>query len=143
MSTKEAASEFSGVMASVEEQKWVLRDPSVFSSFLDGQESLTNAPPNADTHHRGKFDFLYLPVDFRNACNLGYAFMNFLSVEAMVQFYQTYHGERWRAEESSTKVRDWAVDGTGWMQWVGIGLFVLGASLLGVLKCTGLSSLES
>ncbi|KAL6786104.1 hypothetical protein ACKKBG_A01420 [Auxenochlorella protothecoides x Auxenochlorella symbiontica] len=53
---------------------------------------------------KGKFDFLYLPVDFRNACNLGYAFMNFLSVEAMVQLYQTYHGERWRAEESSTKV---------------------------------------
>lgn len=51
------------------------------------------------------FDFLYLPVDFRNSCNLGYSFVNFLSTEAMLAFYEAYHGKTWRGEESSTKVR--------------------------------------
>jgi len=41
---------------------------------------------------RGQFDFLYLPTDFRNKCNVGYAFINFRTVESYRRFINTFHG---------------------------------------------------
>ena len=35
----------------------------------------------------GTYDFLYLPIDFQNSCNLGYAFVNMVSPLAVVQLY--------------------------------------------------------
>ncbi|KAG0259855.1 hypothetical protein DFQ27_003844 [Actinomortierella ambigua] len=46
------------------------------------------------THH-GKFDFLYLRMDFKNKCNVGYAFVNFISVEAIESFAKAHVGQRW------------------------------------------------
>ncbi|KAF9969845.1 hypothetical protein BGZ73_007620 [Actinomortierella ambigua] len=47
-----------------------------------------------DTHH-GKFDFLYLRIDFKNKCNVGYAFVNFVSVEVIESFAQAHVGRKW------------------------------------------------
>ncbi|KAF9163214.1 hypothetical protein DFQ26_002810 [Actinomortierella ambigua] len=46
------------------------------------------------THH-GKFDFLYLRMDFKNKCNVGYAFVNFISVEAIESFAKAHVRQRW------------------------------------------------
>lgn len=39
-----------------------------------------------------KFDFIYMPIDFRNGCNVGYAFINFCSTEARQRFVSNFHG---------------------------------------------------
>ncbi|KAI9297279.1 hypothetical protein K502DRAFT_363410 [Neoconidiobolus thromboides FSU 785] len=45
--------------------------------------------------HLGEFNFLYLRMDFINKCNVGYAFINFISKEAIIKFIQIYVGNRW------------------------------------------------
>ncbi|KAL6652802.1 hypothetical protein ACP70R_011727 [Stipagrostis hirtigluma subsp. patula] len=48
-----------------------------------------------DESHRGTYDFIYLPIDFKNKCNVGYAFINMISPENIVSFYKTFNGKRW------------------------------------------------
>lgn len=42
--------------------------------------------------HRGAYDFMYLPIDFKNRCNVGYSFINFRTAEACQEFVQQFHG---------------------------------------------------
>ncbi|RDX94288.1 Protein MEI2-like 2, partial [Mucuna pruriens] len=48
-----------------------------------------------DENHRGTYDFLYLPIDFKNKCNVGYAFINMLSPSLIIPFYETFNGKKW------------------------------------------------
>ncbi|KAL9243364.1 hypothetical protein vseg_017259 [Gypsophila vaccaria] len=48
-----------------------------------------------DEHHRGKYDFIYLPIDFKNKCNMGYAFINMIDPIQIVSFHQTFEGRKW------------------------------------------------
>jgi len=45
---------------------------------------------------RRELDFIYLPIDFKNKCNVGYAFMNFRTAEACAQFAAEFHGSNSR-----------------------------------------------
>ncbi|KAI5331460.1 PREDICTED: MEI2 [Prunus dulcis] len=48
-----------------------------------------------DENHKGTFDFLYLPIDFKNKCNVGYAFINMLSPSHIIPFYEAFNGKKW------------------------------------------------
>lgn len=41
---------------------------------------------------RGRFDFVYLPIDFKNKCNVGYGFINFRNSEACDEFVSKFNG---------------------------------------------------
>lgn len=48
-----------------------------------------------DEFHKGTYDFLYLPIDFKNKCNVGYAFINMRSPLLIIPFYETFNGKKW------------------------------------------------
>lgn len=45
--------------------------------------------------HKGKYDFLYLRMDFEHRCNAGYAFVNFKSPDDVITFYNRIDGKKW------------------------------------------------
>ncbi|RMZ52295.1 hypothetical protein APUTEX25_001685 [Auxenochlorella protothecoides] len=44
---------------------------------------------------RGAFDFFYLPIDFKNKCNVGYAFINMVRPSSIPGLVAELHGKRW------------------------------------------------
>jgi len=57
-----------------------------------GQKMLLAA---VDKNHKGTYDFFYLPIDFKNKCNVGYAFINFINVRSIVSFYHEFNDKKW------------------------------------------------
>lgn len=53
-----------------------------------------------NVHHEGTYDFFYLPIDFKNRCNVGYAFVNFLDPSHVIAFVEEFHGQRWKSFNS-------------------------------------------
>nr|GMD57848.1 protein MEI2-like 4 isoform X1 [Ipomoea batatas] len=48
-----------------------------------------------DEHHKGTYDFIYLPIDFKNKCNVGYAFINMTDPSFIIPFYHALNGKKW------------------------------------------------
>ncbi|XP_066315586.1 protein terminal ear1-like [Miscanthus floridulus] len=46
------------------------------------------------------YDFVYLPIDFNNKCNVGYGFVNLTSPEATVRLYKAFHKQPWEVYNS-------------------------------------------
>ena len=54
-----------------------------------------------------KYDYFYLPIDFKNDYNVGYCFINFIDVSYLLEFYKAYHNKPWKAlmdETNSSKL---------------------------------------
>lgn len=45
--------------------------------------------------HKGRYDFIYLRMDFKNKCNVGYAFINFVSPLDILSFANRMLGRKW------------------------------------------------
>ncbi|XP_039001432.1 protein MEI2-like 1 [Hibiscus syriacus] len=48
-----------------------------------------------DEHCRGTYDFIYLPIDFKNKCNVGYAFVNMIDPQQIIPFHKAFDGKKW------------------------------------------------
>lgn len=50
----------------------------------------------ATGHGSDKMDFFYLPIDFKNKCNRGYAFVNFVDYKDIIPFFGQYTKCGWK-----------------------------------------------
>jgi hypothetical protein len=48
-----------------------------------------------DRKYKGTYDFFYLPIDFKNKCNVGYAFINFTDPHTIAPFYEDFNNKKW------------------------------------------------
>ena len=62
-----------------------------------------NLQNELDAKARGTYDFLYLPIDFRNKCNLGYAFINMMSPLEVIKLHKALSGAKWTQSRSEKK----------------------------------------
>ncbi|KAG2708044.1 hypothetical protein I3843_05G157800 [Carya illinoinensis] len=46
------------------------------------------------------YDFVYLPIDFNNKCNVGYGFVNMTSPQATWRLYKAFHLQHWEVFNS-------------------------------------------
>merc|ERR1711879_476026 len=53
---------------------------------------------------KGSYDFFYLPYDFHRGFSLGYAFVNFISVEKALECFNVFEGFRSWPGSRSKKV---------------------------------------
>lgn len=56
-------------------------------------------------HHQGTYDFFYLPIDFKNRCNVGYAFINFIDPKSIPAFYEEFDNKKWEKFNSEKVCR--------------------------------------
>ena len=48
-----------------------------------------------DESSYGRYDFMYLRIDFSNECNVGYAFINFVDPLDIMNFFNARSGHKW------------------------------------------------
>jgi len=66
-----------------------------------------------------KFDFVYLPMDFRNGVNLGYAFVNLLTHEDAMRLMDTFQGfSKWYFDSAKVCEVSWAHPHQGFSEHV-------------------------
>ncbi|XP_010556351.1 PREDICTED: protein terminal ear1 homolog [Tarenaya hassleriana] len=72
-------------------------------NVLDGHCIRINeqvAEPGDESRPLSSYDFVYLPMDFNNKCNVGYGFVNMTTPEAAWRLYKAFHLQRWEVFNS-------------------------------------------
>ncbi|KAJ8758839.1 hypothetical protein K2173_002618 [Erythroxylum novogranatense] len=55
---------------------------------------------DGDDQLLSSYDFVYLPIDFNNKCNVGYGFVNMTSPQAAWRLYKAFHHQHWEVFNS-------------------------------------------
>lgn len=67
---------------------------------IPNKYTVQNLLEEINFYFKGKFDLLYLPLDFENKCNLGYAFINLINALHIPMFYDIFQGQKWQKYKS-------------------------------------------
>jgi hypothetical protein len=62
---------------------------------IPNKYSMTCFLEEVDKDFNGKYDIFNLPLDYKNNCNLGFAFINFIDPMYIIMFYELYKGKKW------------------------------------------------
>ena len=76
---------------------------SVMIKNIPNKYDQTSLLKELNQNHHGKYDFLYLPIDFQNHANVGYAFINFVHPLFIVDFYRELKNRKWAKFNSNKK----------------------------------------
>ncbi|CAD8059803.1 unnamed protein product [Paramecium sonneborni] len=57
--------------------------------------SLKDLIIEVDAFVKGKYNYLYMPYDQIKNCNIGYAFINIITKDAIEYFYKKFDSKRW------------------------------------------------
>ncbi|KAK3166274.1 hypothetical protein QOZ80_1AG0043710 [Eleusine coracana subsp. coracana] len=67
---------------------------------IQSNERIAASGEEAEAQPFSAYDFVYLPIDFNNKCNVGYGFFNLTSPEAAVRLYKAFHRQPWEVYNS-------------------------------------------
>jgi len=79
------------------------RRKTIMIKNIPNKYSLKTLREDLDKKYGGMYDVFYLPIDYKNKCNLGYAFINFVHPFYLLSFYEEYQGLKWTRYQSSLK----------------------------------------
>ena len=68
---------------------------TVMIRHIPNRYSYQNLQDEINLVCKNNYDFLYLPIDSENNCNLGYAFINFINPLHIVNFYFAFKSRKW------------------------------------------------
>lgn len=68
---------------------------TVMIRHIPNKFSIATFLEEINTEFLNKYDVFYLPIDFKNNCNLGFAFLNFVDPMHIVSFCEKYRSKRW------------------------------------------------
>jgi len=68
---------------------------------IPNKYNITILRQEIDTYYSGNYDFLYLPLDSTNGCNVGYAFINLLHPLQILSFVEIFKGKMWKKFNSN------------------------------------------
>lgn len=68
---------------------------TVMIKNIPNKYDMTMLLSEINKNHAGKFDFFYLPIDYINHCNVGYAFINFIHSIFILDFFYEFENKKW------------------------------------------------
>ena len=63
---------------------------------IPNKYTITSFLEEINENFKNTYDIFYLPIDYINKCNLGFAFINFVEPFHIILFYELYRGKKWK-----------------------------------------------